>query len=86
MSQPLTHSNVGFFSFAQCVVVAQPTFRFFSEEVVPHLAVDSVCTWEDVSSGSFYVAILNRIQMMDALFSHFADATVKILKLYIYIA
>lgn len=36
-----------------------PIFKFFSEEVAPYVAVDSVCFWEVVSSGSPYVTILN---------------------------
>lgn len=27
---------------------------FSSEEMVPHAAVDPVCPWEEVNSGSFY--------------------------------
>lgn len=34
-------------------------FFFFPEEIVPHVALDSVCAWKEVSSGSSYVAILN---------------------------
>ena len=33
--------------------VAQPVFRFLPEEIVPCVVVDSVCLWEEVSSGSF---------------------------------
>ena len=51
--------NVVFSLFARCVVVIQPAFRFFKEEIVPYVAVDSVCPWEEVSSGSSYVTILN---------------------------
>lgn len=29
------------------------------EEIVPYIVVDLVCLWEEVSSGSFYVNILN---------------------------
>lgn len=32
---------------------------FFPEEVVPYVVVDSVCLWEKVSSGCFYITILN---------------------------
>lgn len=31
----------------------------FSEEMFPYVAVDSVCSWADMSSGSFYIIILN---------------------------
>lgn len=32
---------------------------FFSKEIVPRVAVDSLCPQKEVSSGSSYVAILN---------------------------
>ena len=38
---------------------AQPAFRSSSEEVVLYVAADSGCPLEEVSSGSFYFAILN---------------------------
>ena len=34
-------------------------FWFFSEEVVPYFAVDPICLWEEMNSGSSYVVILN---------------------------
>lgn len=35
-------------------------FLGFIREVVPYITVDLVLTWEEVSSGSFYVSILNQ--------------------------
>ena len=34
-------------------------FRSFSEGIVPYVAVDLVCPWEEVSSGSSYAALLD---------------------------
>lgn len=42
--------DVGLLSLAPCVGVSQPLSRFFSEQVVPSVAVDSLCSWEEVSS------------------------------------
>ena len=40
--------------------ICSTSFRgFVSEEVVSYIAVDSLCPWEEVSSGSSYVAVLN---------------------------
>ena len=36
-----------------CEAAAQLVFRSFSEGIVPYVAVDSVCAWEEVSSGIF---------------------------------
>ena len=36
------------------------SFYVFSEDVVPYVAIDLLCLWEEVSSGSCKVAILNR--------------------------
>ena len=48
------------FSFTQCVGVAQVVWCFFSEEIVSYfLAEDLVCLWEEISSQSSYIAILN---------------------------
>lgn len=55
----LSHFSVSLFSFAQFEGVGQLVFRSFSEDIVPYVAVDLVCLWEEVSSGSFYVTILN---------------------------
>lgn len=33
--------DVVFFLFVQYIVVIQPTFRFFKEEVLPYVALDS---------------------------------------------
>lgn len=46
--------------FTRCEGVTPPVFRFFSEEIVPYIAINSVCLWQEVSLGSSYVAILNR--------------------------
>lgn len=51
--------DVAFSSFACCEGIAQLVFRSPSEEILPYKAVDSVCPWEEVSSGSSYVATLN---------------------------
>lgn len=40
---PPTCFDVGLLSFAQCLGVTQTAFSFFSEEVVPYVAADSVC-------------------------------------------
>lgn len=48
-----------FLSFAQCAGVAHLVWGFYSEELVPYVAVNSVCPGEEVSSGSAYVALWN---------------------------
>ena len=53
VSASLIHFSVAFFSFPTCAGVAQLVFRPFSEEIVPRVAVDLVCPWEEVSSGSW---------------------------------
>lgn len=35
--------------------MAQPVFRFFSDEVVFYVAGDFMCLWEEVREGSSYV-------------------------------
>lgn len=61
--QPPTHFTVCVwffaFNFAFYLFVCLCVFRFFPEEVVPYVVVDSVCLWEKVSSGCFYITILN---------------------------
>lgn len=59
---PLSYPfNVGFFSFAQCVGLAQLVSGFLSEEkFFSFVAIDSVCPWEEMSSGASYVTILNQ--------------------------
>ena len=49
-----THSDVDvvFFSFACCVVITQPVFMFFQEEIVPNAAVDSSVS---VRGGEFRI-------------------------------
>ena len=51
-----------FLSFTLCVGIAQLVFGYVPEETIPYVAVDLVCLWEEVSSGSSYVAILNGTQ------------------------
>ena len=53
VSASLTHFNVAFFSLSTRVGVAQLVFRSFSEEIAPRVAVDPVCPWEELSSGSW---------------------------------
>ena len=48
-----------FSSFLQCVGVAYLVFRFLSEESFSYVPIDLLCLWENVSSGSSHVAILN---------------------------
>lgn len=50
--------DVGLFSFFWCVCV-QLDFSFFSEEIIPYVTVYSLCPWEEVSSESPKVTILN---------------------------
>lgn len=50
--------DVGFFLFIQCGV-SQLVLGFLSEEIVPYVSVDLTCSWEEMSSGSSYVVILN---------------------------
>lgn len=52
--------DVHLLSFASCVGVTQPVLRlfFFSEEVLPYVAVHSVCSWEEVRSGFSSLTIL----------------------------
>lgn len=46
-------------SLPWCAGFAQLVFRgFFQRKFAPYVAVDSVCPWEEVSSGSSYVTIL----------------------------
>lgn len=49
----------GLLSSTRCVGVTRTAFRFFAEEVVPYVAVDLMSLWEEVSSGSSLVTILN---------------------------
>lgn len=55
-----THCNINLFSFAQPVGMAQVVSGCLSEETVPYVAMESVCLWEEMNSGSSYVAILNQ--------------------------
>lgn len=51
--------HVGFFSLSWCVGVIQLVIRSSSEESMSYVAV-GWCSWEEVSSGSSYVTILNQ--------------------------
>lgn len=73
VSASLTHFNVAFFSFATCVGVAQLVFWPLSEEIVPCAAVDTVCLWDEVSSGSSYIAVLNHFLSLHFMF-HFSPS------------
>ena len=48
------------FSFAKYEVITQPGFKVFLRGIVPYLAIDLVCLWEEVSSGYSHVTILNQ--------------------------
>ena len=52
--------GMGVFLFSQCVGVAQLVFRVFFKGIVPYVAVNLVCLWKEVSSGSSYITILNK--------------------------
>ena len=73
VSASLTHFSVAFFSFSTRVGVAQVVFRPFSEEIVPRVAVDPVWPWEEVSSGSWWVAILSHLLRLHFMF-HFSPS------------
>lgn len=49
----------GFLHICLCVGITQPAFQFFSDEIVSSIVEDSVCSWEEMSSGSSHTAILN---------------------------
>lgn len=53
--------------FAQSVVVIQPAFRFFKEEIVPYVAVDAVCPREEATPGPSDVSILNQNSKLNTL-------------------
>lgn len=60
LSQPLLPALMG--GFFSCLLMSRShsaTLDFFSKEIVPRVAADSVCPQKEVSSGSSYVAILN---------------------------
>ena len=52
-------SQCGPFLICSCEGATQLLFSSFSEEIVPCVSVDLVCTWEAVSSKSSYINILN---------------------------
>lgn len=43
-----------------CEGTVQLAFRSFSERIVPYVVVDSVCSWEELSSGSSCTTNLDR--------------------------
>lgn len=57
-----TRFTVWFFLPTQCLGVPQLLSEFLSELILPYLTIDSLCPWEEVSSGTSYVAIWNRNQ------------------------
>lgn len=45
-----TYWDIDFISIIWCIGITRPVFRlFFLEDVIPYAAVDSVCSWEEVS-------------------------------------
>ena len=52
-----THLDVGIFFFSCYVGVTQLDLGSLSEEIVLYVLVDSVCPWQEVSSGSSCVII-----------------------------
>lgn len=42
-----------------CIVIIQLGSGFFKEEIVSYVAVEPVCPWVEVSSGSSYIIILS---------------------------
>lgn len=58
LSQPLLPSWICVL-FSQCVGATQLIFVFPSEEIVPYVAVNLVCPWEEVGSESSYIRILD---------------------------
>lgn len=55
-----SHFDVGFFfSPFPCVGVTQLVLGLFSEQIFPYVTADLACSCEEVSSGSFYITILN---------------------------
>ena len=67
MSASFTPEDVALFSFD--VKEHSASFQSFSEGIVPYVAIDVVCSWEEVSSGTFCVNILDhfiRIMLLNA--------------------
>ena len=59
--------------------MAQPVFFFFfSEDVFPYVAVDLMCLWEEVHSGSSKVSILNRelINLLNEIVNLLIEASI----------
>lgn len=48
-----------FFSFVEYVGITHLVSGFLTEDIVPFVAVDLVCPWEEVSLGSSEVAVLD---------------------------
>lgn len=59
VSQPLLPSAMWFSSHLPRVSFSLNQPLGFYKKTVPHVAIDSVCPGEDVSSGSLYITILS---------------------------
>ena len=51
--------------------IVPPVFSFSLEATIPYMAVDLACSWEEVSSGSSYIAIVNQNLQFLTLFHLF---------------
>ena len=51
----------GLFVTLQGEESAQQVFRSFAEVIVSYIAIESLHSWREVSSGSSYVTILNHV-------------------------
>lgn len=61
VSQPPYSLRCGSLSLARCEGVAPPGLVLCQRKLaVPYLAIDLVCLWEEVSSGSSQAAVWNR--------------------------
>lgn len=72
VSQPFsTHFNVYIFSLIPCIGVPRLVFQFLSEGIAPCIAVDLMCPWEKMSSGSWFCHLLQftNINIASLLFS-----------------
>ena len=69
VSQPLLPISVWvFFLFAWYLGVTQLVSGFLSEGIIPYVSLDLVCLWEEGSSRTFYVAILDWIHQNQEIF------------------
>lgn len=61
VSQPFlpTLKQIFFFLLAQCVRVTQLVFGCLLEEIIPYIALDLACPWEEVSLRSSYITVFN---------------------------